>query len=319
MSDQPEDLQEQAPRARDEVAVGAITWPPDPPARSPASNVASPAAAGNPPASSPPDGTGPQANTFVYALGQVQARFPSAAVEKEFAQVAGQAVTEGQTDRQVIASILNDRANRYLAREMCWVFLIEGLETYIVVPRDTADFELLVQAIRPEPSPLDIDVIIGTRGPLAPPQICGGLGLPIVILDHLYSFDRESLIAAIPLPKGTPAKDDERFRASARELLDQIMQMADNAGATDEHRALNYLAVRYPAIYARAAAEHEESNSLAAVEVRSSRLSAARSIVDVIFAYVNRQTDVTTKYFCRVDITEKWPHMVTALSPYFDR
>ncbi len=25
-----------------------------------------------------------------------------------------------------------------------------------------------------------------------------------------------------------------------------IMQMADNAGATDEHRALNYLALRYP-------------------------------------------------------------------------
>ncbi len=29
--------------------------------------------------------------------------------------------------------------------------------------------------------------------------------------------------------------------------------MTDNAGATDEHRALNYLAMGYPAIYARAA------------------------------------------------------------------
>jgi hypothetical protein len=28
------------------------------------------------------------------------------------------------------------------------------------------------------------------------------------------------------------------------------MQLTDNAGATDEHRALNYLAMRYPAIYA---------------------------------------------------------------------
>jgi hypothetical protein len=31
------------------------------------------------------------------------------------------------------------------------------------------------------------------------------------------------------------------------------MQMTDNAGATDEDRAPNYLAVRYPAIYAKAA------------------------------------------------------------------
>ena len=30
------------------------------------------------------------------------------------------------------------------------------------------------------------------------------------------------------------------------EVLDLILQTADNAGATDEHRALNYLAVRYP-------------------------------------------------------------------------
>jgi PatG C-terminal len=319
MSDQREGLQEQAPQSPNKAAVSAIVSPPGAPAVSTASDVSSSAAAENPAASFPADGAVPQNSIFIYALGQVQARFPSPAVEKEFAQVAGQAMTKGQTDRQVIASILSDRANRYLVREMCWVFVIEGLETYILVPRDSTDFELLVQAIRPEPSPLDIDVIIGARGPLAPPQICGGLGLPMVVMDHLYTFDRESLVAAIPVPESMRAADKERFRASARELLDQIMQMADNAGATDEHRALNYLAVRYPAIYARAAAEHEESSSLAAVEVRSSRLSTARSIVDVIFSYVNRQTDVTTKYFCRVDVTEKWPHMVTALSPYFDR
>jgi hypothetical protein len=30
------------------------------------------------------------------------------------------------------------------------------------------------------------------------------------------------------------------------------MQLTDNAGANDEHRALNYMAMRYPAIYAKA-------------------------------------------------------------------
>lgn len=32
----------------------------------------------------------------------------------------------------------------------------------------------------------------------------------------------------------------------------RIVQIADNAGATDEHRALNYLVVRYPRIYEKA-------------------------------------------------------------------
>jgi len=95
--------------------------------------------------------------------------------------------------------------------------------------------------------------------------------------------------------------------------------MADNAGATDEHRALNYLAVRYPPIYAQTAAAHADNASLTAVDVRRSRLSGVRVILDVIFSYTHRQTDVTEKYFARVDVTEEFPFLVTKLSPYYDR
>jgi hypothetical protein len=103
------------------------------------------------------------------------------------------------------------------------------------------------------------------------------------------------------------------------ELLMRIMQMADNAGATDEHRALNYLAVRYPAIYAKAAEEFARDFSLTAVEVRLSPLSSIRRIVEVIFSYTNRNTDFTEKFFVRVDVTDEFPFLVTKLSPYYDR
>ena len=68
------------------------------------------------------------------------------------------------------------------------------------------------------------------------------------MFDQIYSFDREALIKAIPKPEKTSAKE---FGPAAEELFDRIMQMTDNAGATDEHRALNYLAVRYHAIYSQ--------------------------------------------------------------------
>jgi hypothetical protein len=42
--------------------------------------------------------------------------------------------------------------------------------------------------------------------------------------------------------------------------------MTDNAGGTDENRALNYLAVRYPSIYARAAESFAGNFSLSAVK-----------------------------------------------------
>jgi PatG C-terminal len=256
--------------------------------------------------------------SFVYALGQIEPRFPSLAVEKEFAQVTGRADATALTDREALQTVVSERANRYLARQLCWVFTIEGLETYLLAPRDPADLELLVEAVRPRPNPADVDVVIGIQGPLAPPEACNGLVVPIVVFDQLYSFDRDSLLGAIPRPDDIPEEDDERFRAAAGELFDRILQIADNAGATDEHRALNYLVVRYPAVYARTTAAHAGNASLSAVDVRSSPLSGVRKIVEVVFSYTNRQTDVTDRYFVRVDVTEEFPFLVTKLSPYYD-
>src|SRR5262249_12439991 len=213
-------------------------------------------------------------------------------------------------------AVLSQRENRYLARQLCWVLTIEGLETYILWPRDLRDFDLLVDALRPTPSPLDIDVVIGVRGPIAPPEMCNGLTVPMIAFDQIYSFDCDSFIKAIPRPEKVKT---EQFESAALELFERIQQIADNAGASDDHRALNYCTVRYPAIYATATDCHERNFSLAAVEVRPSRLSGVRKVVDIIFSYAHRQTDVTDKYFCRVDVSEEFPFLVTKILPYYDR
>jgi len=262
------------------------------------------------------NGNTPAAPSYVLAIGRVEMRFPSLGVEKEFAQATGRATTKGLTDRAAAHAVMTDRSNRYIARQVCWVLSIEGLETYILVPRDPADYDQLLEAVRPQPSPLDIDVVVGVRGPIAPPEMCNGLQVPIVIFDQIYSFDRDSLIKGIPRPAKTTAKE---FGPAAEELFDRIMLAADNAGATDDHRALNYLAVRYPAIYATAADAFARNSSLSAMEVQPSRLSGTRKVLDVIFAFTNRETDVTEKFFTRVDVTEEFPFLVTKMQPYFDR
>jgi hypothetical protein len=255
---------------------------------------------------------------FVYALGRIEPRFPKLSVEKEFAQALGREDMRGQSDRQALSSILSKREYRYIARQMCWAFSIEGLDTYLLFPRDPGDLDLFIESLRPTPSPIDIDAVIGVRGPVAPPDLCNGLTVPMVVVDHLYSFDRDALIAAVPLPSRMK-KDEEQFRASAAELLDRILQLADNAGATPEDRALNYLALRYPAIYEKMADEFAANASLSAVDVRPSTLASTRRVVEVIFSFRNRQTDVVEKSFVRVDVTEEFPFLVTKLSPYYDR
>jgi hypothetical protein len=212
--------------------------------------------------------------------------------------------------------VLTKPENRYLVRQLCFVLTIEGLETYLLRPRDPADFALLVEAVRPNPSPLDLDVVIGIKGPIAPPEMCNGLMVPVVVFDQIYSFDRETLIKSIPKPEKTSAKE---FGPAADELFDRIMQMTDNAGATDEHRALNYLVVRYHAIYAKAAECFAQNCSLTAVDVQGSALSGVRKVLEVIFSYTNRNTDVVDKCFVRADVTDEFPFLVTKLSPYCDR
>jgi hypothetical protein len=252
----------------------------------------------------------------VYAIGRIGPRYPSPAIEKEMAQVAGRSDTAGLTDRQTLHSVLSRSENRYLARQLCWVLTIEGLDTYILQPRDPTDFSLLIESLRPTPSPTDLDVVIGLMGPVADPQLCNGLMVPIVAFDQIYSFDRASFIAAIPQPDHVNA---EEFAPKAQELLDRIMQMADNAGSTADHRALNYLAVRYGAVYTAVGDAFNRNASLTSVEVRPSPLGGLRNIVDVVFAFTNRATDVIEKQYVTVDVTERFPFLVRKLSPYFDR
>jgi PatG Domain len=254
--------------------------------------------------------------SFVYAIGRIEARFPTLSVEKEFAQTTGRAETAGRSDQQAFQSVLARRESRYLARQLCWVFSVQGLPTYLLRPRESSDLDLLIEAIRPAPSPLDVDVVVGLRGPVAPAEMCNGLMLPIVMIDQVYTFDRNALISAIPKPEKTTAA---AFEPMAHELFDRVIQLADNAGATDEHRALNYLTMRYPAIYHHTADQHAKECSLASVETRQSRLGGARKILDVIFTYRHRTTDVADRFFVRVDVTEEFPFLVSKLSPYYER
>jgi hypothetical protein len=263
------------------------------------------------------NGNGGEMPSYIYAIGSIEARFPTPSVEKEVAQAMGRAATAGLTDRQALHALLSQRQNRYLARQMCYVFSVETVDAYILLPRDPADLELLVNAIQ-TPPPTDVDVLIGMRGPVAPPEMCNGLMIPIVIFDQLYSFARTDLFAAIQAPEGTPPDQARLLTESAQELFDRIMRIADNLGATDEHRALNYLAVRYDQIYRHTAQMFLNNFSLSGVEIIPSRLSGTRKLVNVIGTYTHRVTGVSEKYRVRVDVTDEFPFLDTPLGPYFE-
>jgi PatG C-terminal len=74
-----------------------------------------------------------------------------------------------------------------------------------------------------------------------------------------------------------------------------MMQKNDSCGGSDNDRAINYLAVRYPAIYAAAARALAGNSAPSGVKTQVSPLCGARKIMDVISSFTHRATDVTEK------------------------
>ena len=72
---------------------------------------------------------------YVYAIGKVVHRFPNRSLEMELAQAIGrrpEGETKGVSHPEVAHKVLTDPNNRYIARQICYVLTIEGLETYIL-------------------------------------------------------------------------------------------------------------------------------------------------------------------------------------------
>jgi hypothetical protein len=305
------------------------TQAPDPAVPSPGNAAAPYAQAGNPAATVTPQAALPAAcpscsaaqagaqgfqPSCIYVIGHIEPRYPRLSIEKEARQVTARAGVSKNTDRQVMAKLLSEPANKYLVRRLCWVLSVHGVETYILVPQD-GDYQPLVDAYRAEPNPGDLELVIGVRGPIASPEMCNGLLVPIVIFDQIYAFDRALLLKEIPKPKDA----DPKFDSAAAEMFDRIIQQSDNAGATDADRALNYLAVRCDAIYSLAAQQFAANASFTAIDVLPSPLIGTRKIVEVVFRFADRTTGVEKNFFTRVDVTECFPFLVTKMSPYYDR
>jgi hypothetical protein len=253
---------------------------------------------------------------WVYAIGKLDAPlFPRISVEKEFVQAAGHVKTSGLTDREALYKVLSQKENKYLARQLCWIMSIYGQQTYIVVPQHSSDTELLIESIQNGIAADALDVVIGIGGPIAPPNLCNGLQLPIVTFEQLYSSTRGNLLRSIPNKKNLQEKE---FLASAAEVFERIFAAADNAGNTDANRAVNYLALRDPAIYSIVAECHDREMTLTSIESHPWILSSARRVVEVIFTLTNRRNEFVEKYCARVDVNDLYPFLVSKLSQYYD-
>jgi len=282
-------------------------------AASPAAGPACPEC-GTPYGAWPGAGMSP-ATVFAYAIGRVEPRFPSIGVEKEVAQAAGARESRGALDRELLSQVLEESENRYLADQLCWVFVAQGIDAFTLHWRDVADRDRLIDGIGAAEEPSAIDAVVGWVGSGPDAGICRSLGLPSVGIVQLLSFGREEFVSGVPAPKDMGEKE---FRAAVGSVFDRIARRSDNTGQSDEHRALNYVALRYPALYGVAAEVFSKEMSLVTIDVRRIAAGGARRVVELRLIFRGRRDDVVEQYRCRVDVTEVFPFLISPLEPTFD-
>lgn len=262
---------------------------------------------------------------YVYGVGRLVPQFASLGVEKEFIQLTERAATDAQVDMELLRQILDDPENRYLGRHLCWVFSAQGVDTLIVLPRDDIDVAKFAESITPGPEEDLVHALVG-RAPGAMDLPCTGLGLPSVVADQLLSFTVNEFAERL-LSFDTQSSDNEpaggrelssdQRRIVIREIFLRLTRRASNRGLTDEHRALNYMALRYPAIYYTGIQAYSENKTLVGIEAQKDH-APGRQRVSVRLIFRHRRTELVERYHCLVDVTDVFPFISVPFKLIYD-
>ena len=266
----------------------------------------------------------------MYAVGSLTPQFSRIDVEKEFAQLSSGAHQGDQIDVGLLQQLLRNPDNAYLGRHLCWVFTSDGVDTFTVEPREDAEIARLLDALPPDESRDVVHVIVGRTVPASINSPCAAAGLPVVQADQVLAFTLDEFAAALPGDGGTGGgsngqnspptgskTDRTEFEAVVRRLFLRLTRKAGNRGFADEHRALNYVALRYPPLYQTVWQAQRDGKVLVGVDAQHSH-SADHRLVSVRLTFRNPRTDITEGYHLLVDVTGVFPYLVRGLQPTYD-
>lgn len=261
----------------------------------------------------------------VYAVGQLSPQIPSIGVEKEFAQLTAGAHQGDRLEVGLLQQVLANPDNAYLARHLCWVFASSGVDTFTVRPRDDAEIARLVEMLSPEAPDDLVHVVVGSTTSSDADSPCAASGLPAVRAEQVLAFTPTEFAVAMPEEEGAGGSDapasssagSAEFQTVVRGVFTRLTRGAGNRGFADEHRARNYVALRYPPIYHAVRQAQRDGKVLVGIDAQHSH-AADRRLISVRLTLRHPRTDITERYQCLADVTEVFPFLVTGLQPVYD-
>jgi hypothetical protein len=267
-----------------------------------------------------PTATGTAESVLVYAVGALEPRFPSLGVEREYEQLVG-AERGVRPESELLLDVVARPENDYLARQLCWVLVVQGGSELSLSTSPAVDVDDLVAAAARG----QVTFVSGW----ARSGGCLGIDSLDIVPAQLLTFTREEFTANLvaqlsgsgdePADGGAAAPADTGAVSAQviSDLFDRILQRARNQGVSPDSRAVNYLALRAPAVYALVAEQLANGAVLVSVDAEHTH-SGGRTVVDVRFVFRSRRTDLVSRYLTRVDVTEVFPFLVSPLQQSYD-
>jgi hypothetical protein len=219
--------------------------------------------------------------TYIYAIGSLrpylatrdlQKEFEAAAVElqlpkDDFYGVFSHSSTANPLD------VLTFRPYLYIAEKASWVFSINNVDTYILLPKYKNELDALIDALR-QPPPYQKVAIIGTLGSSFAKNEVNALNLPTAVCNNIVCLPKEE---AMPF------------------------MLKANDGLSAAHRAVNFVVVNFDAL---ALSQSDVKGVLTDINFKHYS-KEGRVLIEIILTYASQELEVF--YSCGIDVTDEYP------------
>ncbi|WP_394204168.1 hypothetical protein [Shewanella waksmanii] len=238
-----------------------------------------------------PQNCGCGEQTFVFAIGQFRPYFATLDLQNEFI-AATEAINAAKSDYYAVfshtisapgESQLKVHPYAYLAEQACWVFTINDVDSYLMVPSSEIVLNAFISALNPSLS-VSAVALCGMLGPKAPANYCGNLNLSLVMTNNLQVVDQQQ---------------------------SELLPVKANSGISDADRAVNFLMTQLPSL------SQQQSLNLTSLQSLSFQFSTAvdnRTVVEIILGF--NQNGINKFYACGIDVSDQNPFLTFPLRTF---
>lgn len=264
----------------------------------------------------------PTSKSYVYVAGQLRPHFPNRGLEREY-DAAAQALGLNPRDFNKVftAKEGSNYLYRYIAEQVSWILSVSGQDVYVLLANSSDELDDFIDSLTFDSASNLADetysVAIGEKGPMAPEDLSNGKPLPMVRCHHLYHFTTAQLQAEL--------SENNTTTIAISNVLDALTKQP-NTGESEFDRAKNFVAFRYPSIYAASQAANpsschankqaDDEQFLENLELQHSNVAPGRKIIDIILTYQKNISGRQTSYYASVDVTDLYPFLHSNLTTY---